>query len=67
MNDKEIIKALGGPTAVAKWLGYKGKSGVTRVVNWQRRGIPSKVKLENLGYFLSPVMKQAKDLKNSES
>lgn len=55
MNDKEIIKRLGGPTAVAKKLGFEGRRGVCRVIMWQRRGIPAKVRLEHLGYFLAPL------------
>lgn len=53
MNDKAVIKALGGPTAVARRLGYKLPKGAARVANWMRRGIPSQVRLENLGLFLS--------------
>lgn len=57
MNDKELIEKLGGATVVAKTLGYEGKKGVCRVLNWKRRGIPPKVRLEHLGYFMGPLMK----------
>ena len=52
MTDEELIKFLGGPSAVARHLGFTGKKGVTRVCMWAKRGIPAKVKLENLGYFV---------------
>lgn len=64
MTDKEIIRSLGGPTAVAKKLGLEGKKGVCRVVMWQRRGIPAKVRLEHLGYFMSPLIAQGKNKSN---
>ena len=51
MNDAQLIESLGGPTKLAKLLGYKGVSGARRVHNWIKRGIPSRVKLENLTIF----------------
>lgn len=60
MTDKELIKALGGPAAVARHLGYEGQKGICRVSMWQTRGIPAKVRLENLGYFMSPFQKTEK-------
>ena len=55
--DKELIEALGGPAKVARHLGYQGQKGICRVSMWKVRGIPAKVKLENLGYFLTPLKK----------
>ena len=48
MNDKKLIYALGGVAALSKKLGYKGTSCVG---NWVKRGIPSKVKLNNQSLF----------------
>ena len=51
-KDKAMIQELGGPAKVADLLNYdKKKGGVQRVYNWTSRGIPSKVKLENLDLF----------------
>lgn len=53
MNDRELIKALGGPAKVAELLGFdKAQGGVQRVQNWLERGIPSKVKLDHPHIFL---------------
>jgi len=52
MSDKELILKLGGPAAVCRNLGFDPKSGgVQRVQNWMVRGIPPKVRLENLEFF----------------
>ena len=51
MNDAQLIESLGGPTKLARMLGYKGASGSRRVHNWIKRGIPPRVKLENLAIF----------------
>ena len=53
MSDKQFILSLGGPTEVARLLGYDKKSGPQRVWNWMARGIPARVKLENPEIFLS--------------
>jgi hypothetical protein len=50
--DSEIIDNLGGPTALARRLGY-GSGGPQRVANWRRRGIPALVKLQHAGVFLT--------------
>jgi hypothetical protein len=53
MNDKDLIRYLGGATKVADLLGYnKDKGGVQRVHNWIERGIPSDVKLQYPRIFL---------------
>lgn len=52
-NDELLIKSLGGPTKVAKLLGYDKFGGAQRVSNWMRRGIPAKVKLEHPNIFLN--------------
>lgn len=46
-KDKKIIQSLGGTAKIADLLGYS----VQRVSNWTRRGIPSKVKLDNCKLF----------------
>ena len=51
MNDEQLIKSLGGPTKLARMLGYEGTAGSRRVHNWIKRGIPPRVKLENMAIF----------------
>ncbi len=52
MSDRELIKRLGGPKAVAEQLGFPLPKGTARVANWMRRGIPAKIKLNNLNLFV---------------
>jgi hypothetical protein len=52
MNDAEIIKSLGGPTAVARLIGLETPSGSRRVHNWIRRGIPAEIKVKHPQIFL---------------
>lgn len=49
MNDKELIKRLGGVNAIADFLKFER----TRVHNWVHRGIPSKVKVKYPQYFMT--------------
>ncbi len=53
ITDSELIDSLGGAKEVARKLGLPSPGGQCRVLNWKRRGIPSKVKLENPWIFLS--------------
>jgi len=53
-DDERRIRILGGPTRLAKLLGYDA-GGVQRVANWVARGIPAKVKLERPDLFLVPL------------
>lgn len=46
-TDSELIKSLGGASALADRLGYT----VQRVYNWTTRGIPPYVKLDNPDIF----------------
>ena len=46
--DWELIKALGGPTFVAKLLGVKNAQVV---MNWKKRGIPYRIRQENATMF----------------
>jgi len=51
---RKLIESLGGPTELAKLLGYDiRKGGAQRVANWQRRGIPAEVRLERPDIFAS--------------
>lgn len=50
-TDAKLIYDLGGPTKVAKMLGY-GKGGTQRVWNWTKNGIPAAVKLERPDLFV---------------
>lgn len=51
-SDRELIEDLGGPTKVAKLLGYDYPGGIQRVQNWLSRGIPPKVKIDHQNLFL---------------
>jgi hypothetical protein len=53
MTDAELIKHYGGPTKLAKRLGFDEKGGVQRVQNWLSRGIPSYIKVRYPNLFLS--------------
>lgn len=54
MTDKDLIRAMGGPTKLAVLLGYdKTQGGVQRVQNWISRGIPPQVKLDFPHIFLA--------------
>lgn len=50
VNAEKVIKKHGGPTALAKKLGYES-GGAQRVHNWLTRGIPAQVILENIDIF----------------
>lgn len=56
--DRALITELGGPSQVAKLLGFKKAGSVQRVQNWIVRGIPPAIKLAHPHVFL-------KDLKRS--
>ena len=51
--DAEKIRALGGPTEVARLLRLE-KFGPQRVSNWMRRGIPLRVQVDNPDLFGAP-------------
>jgi len=53
--DKELIAQLGGPTLLAKRLGFSSKQ---RVHNWLIRGIPPAVKLAYPKIFLKKIGKK---------
>jgi hypothetical protein len=48
-QDQELIRRLGGPTALARLLGYQDSR---RVHNWIKRGIPASIKLAYPKIFL---------------
>ena len=50
---QNVIQALGGPTKVARMLGLTKPGSVQRVSNWQKRGVPLKVIVENPTVFAS--------------
>lgn len=60
MTDSEIIKSLGGATAVAKRLGFKTPDGARRVHNWIQRGIPARIKLDYPRIFSAKATKLTK-------
>ena len=53
MKDAETIQTLGGPTAVAKLLGFETPGGARRVHNWLKRGIPTSIKVQFAEIFLN--------------
>lgn len=55
-TDRALINELGGVTKVAEELHIS----VQRVSNWNRRGIPSKVKLDHPDLFLRDLKNKAK-------
>jgi len=60
-TDAQIIIDLGGPSEVARLLGYDMKNGgPQRVQNWIYRGIPAKVKIEHPDLFLNQMMFEKK-------
>ena len=53
--DKDLITHLGGPSTLAKRLGFSSKQ---RVHNWLVRGIPPAVKLAYPKIFLKKIVKK---------
>lgn len=53
--DRALIQSLGGPTQLAKLLGYQKPGSVQRVQNWTVRGIPPAVKLAHPDIFLADL------------
>lgn len=49
--DAALIDRLGGPTNVARSLGYDLPRGVQRVQNWKYRGIPPYTRLARQDVF----------------
>lgn len=60
-EDQERIRALGGPTKLARLLGYD-RGGPQRVSNWIARGIPASVKVEHPELFMVPIERLPADL-----
>ena len=54
-SDKDLIAQLGGPSILAKRLGFSSKQ---RVHNWLTRGIPPVVKLAYPKIFLKKTRKK---------
>ena len=53
--DADLIAQLGGPSTLAKRLGFNSKQ---RVHNWLTRGIPPAVKLADPKIFLKKINKK---------
>lgn len=53
--DADLIAQLGGPSTLAKRLGFNSKQ---RVHNWLTRGIPPAVKLAHPKIFLKKMNKK---------
>ena len=58
--DCALIRSLGGPTQLAKLLGYDKPGSVQRVQNWTVRGIPPAVKLAYPHLFLASAKRKVK-------
>ncbi|EJE49593.1 hypothetical protein PMI14_05836 [Acidovorax sp. CF316] len=53
MTDAELIALHGGPTKLAKLLGFPDEGAAQRVQNWKKRGIPPAVKVKHPSLFLN--------------
>lgn len=50
--DAAVIERLGGPTEVARALGFDPRAGgAQRVQNWKQRGIPEVIRLRRPDLF----------------
>lgn len=54
-EDAALIDLLGGPTVLARALGFDSRIGVQRVQNWKYRGIPEIERLRNPEVFTPPA------------
>ena len=52
MTDAQLIEFHGGPTKLAKKLGWNESRAIQRIHNWQSRGIPAAIKLKYPSVFL---------------
>jgi len=52
--DSLLIDQLGGPSVVARALGYDTRGGVQRVHNWKSRGIPPLIRITRSDVFELP-------------
>jgi hypothetical protein len=60
-RDSETIDRLGGPSKLAKLLGYDSmRGGTQRIQNWKKRGIPADVKLKWPELFLTELLDRIK-------
>ncbi len=57
-SDRQLIQDLGGPTQLAKRLGFQKPGSVQRVQNWIVRGIPPAVKLAHPDLFLTTIKRK---------
>jgi len=59
--DAALIDQLGGPTNLARALGFDMPRGVQRVQNWKYRGIPELLRLKRSDVFgQTPTLQKAK-------
>lgn len=49
--DAGLIDSLGGPSALAKRLGFDKPGSVQRIQNWKYRGIPEVIRLRRTDVF----------------
>jgi len=62
MNDKQIIKKLGGVSAIAKFLGYEYQA----VWHWKTRGIAASAKVKFPQYFMPKSLDDIKPLTEAD-
>lgn len=57
-DDAELIDRLGGPSTLARALGFDEGGAVQRVQNWKYRGIPEVIRLRHPDIFGPPPAKR---------
>jgi hypothetical protein len=58
--DSNLIDQLGGPAQLARQLGMTEQGSIQRIVNWRRRGIPLKVKVDHAAIFMPALLAKRK-------
>ena len=66
MTDAELIDLYGGPTKLARLLGWTQSGAAQRIHNWRKRGIPAGVKLAHQNLLLHPGGKAPATAKNKK-
>lgn len=57
--DADLIDRLGGPTEVARKLGFDNPGAIARVSNWKKRGIPPLLRYQRQDVFGKVDLDQA--------
>ena len=68
MDVKTLIHHLGGPTKVARQLGFEGRKGACRVSMWiSRNRIPAWIQLQNMDFFKAEKLDNLTDSRTNKS